>query len=98
MTIQLFINYNPVAGATINTYRNNGNWHDNDLAGFLSDAARENEASCSVCLNEAEYALLDGDYLATINAPCQDQLQAVAEDLHFAISCWLEAEELKQQA
>lgn len=33
MTIQLFINYNPVAGATINTYRNNGNWHDNDLPG-----------------------------------------------------------------
>lgn len=96
MTTQLFINYNPISGATIASHRSIGRYHDNDFAGFLHDAVRENIATCSVDLHEAQYALMDGEFLALIDAVDGD-LQALVEEPHSEITKYLDtAERVKE--
>lgn len=63
--MNLYLNYCPIKGFSVNTYRNNG-WFNDEILGFIADLHIGSESSIN--LNEAKEDLatldLHGSYLS----------------------------------
>lgn len=79
MSIENFINYHPVTGVSINTYREPGGYFNDDVCGLVSDMVSEQPGCCP--LEGSREALEDGGLW-------EDYEQAIIEHLHGFITEW----------
>lgn len=96
MKAKLYINYSALGGFSLSRHitQADGYNHLDDLASLIGDAYKGIPGFCSADVESAKAAIEDGEFLASVDDGGDDlHAQTVIEDLHYAIQCWLEAEE-----
>jgi len=86
--MNLFINFSPLAGYSVNTYRNPNGYANNDVLGFVDDVFNGVDSSCP--LEGAREALEDGSLWAG-----QGHMQETIEGVHDFL---VRAQELELEA